>query len=92
MIKTACLENANYGIRVNALAPGPTDTRMMESVGAQINAEDPAAFKDMVLTSIPMQRYATVEEIANLAVFLASDESSFCNGAVYMADGGFTAA
>ena len=65
---------------------------MMESVGAQINAEDPAAFKDMVLTSIPMQRYATVEEIANLAVFLASDESSFCNGAVYMADGGFTAA
>ena len=92
LIKTACLENASFGIRVNALAPGPTDTRMMESVGAQINAEDPAAFKDMVLTSIPMQRYATVEEIANLAVFLASDESSFCNGAVYMADGGFTAA
>ena len=92
LIKTACLENASYGIRVNALAPGPTETRMMESVGVQINAEDPAAIKDMVLTSIPMQRYATVEEIANLAAFLASDESSFCNGAVYMADGGFTAA
>ena len=65
---------------------------MMESLGAQINSEDPAAFKDTVLNSIPMQRYGTVEEIANLAVFLASDESSFCNGAVYMADGGFTAA
>ena len=92
LIKTACLESASYGIRVNALAPGPTDTRMMDSVGAQSNKEDPEAFKAMVLTSIPMQRYGTVEEIANLAGFLASDESSFCNGAVYMADGGFTAA
>lgn len=92
MVKTACLENAGFGIRVNALAPGPTDTRMMESLGLQINAEDPTAFKDTVLSTIPMQRYGKVEEIANLAVFLASEESSFCNGGIYMADGGFTAA
>ena len=76
MVKTACLENAGFGIRVNALAPGPTDTRMMESLGLQINAEDPTAFKDTVLSTIPMRRYGKVEEIANLAVFLASEESS----------------
>ena len=81
LIKTACLENASYGIRVNALAPGPTDTRLMDSVGAQSNKEDPEAFKDMVLTSI-VAALRSVQEIANLAVFLASDESSFCNGAV----------
>ena len=92
LVRTACLENAGFGIRVNALAPGPTDTRMMESVGAQANSEDPAAFKNAVISTIPMQRYGKVDEIAKLAVFLASEDSSFCNGGVYMADGGFTAA
>ena len=92
MVKTACLENAAHGIRVNALAPGPTDTRMMESLGEQINSDDPSAVREMVSSNVPMQRYGTSEEIANLALFLASDESSFCNGAVYLADGGFTAA
>ena len=92
LVRTACLENAGFGIRVNALAPGPTDTRMMESVGAQANSEDPAAFKNAVISTIPMQRYGKADEIAKLAVFLASEDSSFCNGGVYMADGGFTAA
>ena len=92
LVRTACLENASFGIRVNALAPGPTDTRMMESVGLQANSEDPAAFKNAVISTIPMQRYGKVDEIAKLAVFLASEDSSFCNGGVYMADGGFTAA
>ena len=92
LVRTACLENAGFGIRVNALAPGPTDTRMMESVGLQANSSDPTAFKSAVISTIPMQRYGKVEEIANLAVFLASEDSSFCNGGVYMADGGFTAA
>ena len=92
LVRTACLENAGFGIRVNALAPGPTDTRMMQSVGLQANPEDPAAFKSAVISTIPMQRYGKVEEVAKLAVFLASEDSSFCNGGVYMADGGFTAA
>ena len=65
---------------------------MMESVGSQANSGDPAAFKNAVISTIPMQRYGKADEIAKLAVFLASEDSSFCNGGVYTADGGFTAA
>ena len=50
---------------------------MMESVGAQANSEDPAAFKNAVLSTIPMQRYGKVDEIAKLAVFLASKTRLF---------------
>ena len=65
---------------------------MMQPVGLQANSKDPAAFKSAVISAIPMQRYGKEEEVAKLAVFLVSEDSSFCNGGVYMADGGFTAA
>ena len=48
-------------------------------------------FKENVTNNIPSGRYGTNEEMANLALFLGSNESSFCNGGVYLADGGFTA-
>ncbi len=92
MVKTACIENAQHGVRINALAPGPIDNRMMQSLGLQSNPDDPDAFRDMVMSSNPMGRYGTSEEIAKLALFLGSEESSYCNGGVYLADGGFTAA
>lgn len=91
LVKTACLESASTGIRINALAPGPIDNRMMRSVGEQSNPDDPVGFREAVMSSNPMGRYGLNEEIANLALFLASDESSYCNGGVYLADGGFTA-
>lgn len=90
LVKTACLENANAGVRVNALAPGPVDNRMMRSLAEQSNPDDPLGFREAVMNSNPMGRYGSNEEIANLALFLASDESSYCNGGVYLADGGFT--
>ena len=46
----------------------------------------------MVNEMVPMERYGTNEEVANLALFLGSDEASYCNGAMYLIDGGFTAA
>ncbi len=92
MVKTACLEYADKGLRFNALAPGPIDNRMMESLGAQSQPEDPINFRENVTGNIPAGRYGTNEEMANLALFLGSDESSYCNGGVYLADGGFTAA
>lgn len=91
MVKTACLEYGDKGIRFNALAPGPIDNRMMESLGTQSEPNDPAMFKENVTNNIPSGRYGTNEEMANLALFLGSNESSFCNGGVYLADGGFTA-
>ena len=87
MIKTACLEFAAGNLRFNSLSPGPIDNRMMQSLHEQLNSDDPASIKDSVTESIPMGRYGTNEEIAKFALFLASDESSFCNGGVYVADG-----
>jgi NAD(P)-dependent dehydrogenase (short-subunit alcohol dehydrogenase family) len=91
MMKTACLEFGSEGIRFNSLAPGPIDNRMMQSLHDQLNPDDPNSVREFVTESIPMRRYGSNQEIANLALFLASDESSFCNGAVFLSDGGFTA-
>ena len=92
MVKTACLENGPMNVRVNALAPGPVDNRMMASLGEQLNPDDPSSVVDMVNGMGATNRYSTNEEIANLALFLGSDESSNCSGSVYVCDGGFTAA
>ncbi len=91
MVKTAALELAESGIRVNAIGPGPIANRMMESVYTQFNPDDPAAGHEFVLSTVPMRRFGTNEEVANLALFLASDESTYCTGGIHMLDGGFTA-
>ena len=92
LVKTAALELATFGIRVNAIGPGPIDNRMIRSLESQFNPEDTAAAHDFILSKIPMQRYGTNEEVANLALFLAGDESTFCTGGIHMIDGGFIAA
>jgi NAD(P)-dependent dehydrogenase (short-subunit alcohol dehydrogenase family) len=89
-VKTAALELANSGIRVNAIAPGAIANRMMRSLEEQLSPDDPDAVHENIKASIPMNRYGTDQEIANLALFLGSDESSFTTGAVYLADGGYT--
>ncbi len=91
MVKTAALELAETGVRVNAIGPGPIDNRMMSSLESQFNPEDQAAAHEFVLSTVPMKRYGTNEEVANLALFLASDESSFCTGGINMIDGGWIA-
>ncbi len=91
MVKTAALELAESKIRVNAIGPGPIDNRMMRSLESQFNPEDDAAAHEFVLSTVPMKRYGTNEEVANLALFLGSDESTYCTGGIHMIDGGFTA-
>lgn len=91
MVKTAALELAESNIRVNAIGPGPIDNRMMNSVESQFNPADPAAGHEFVLSTVPMRRFGTNEEVANLGLFLASDESTYCTGGIHMIDGGFTA-
>lgn len=91
MVKSAALELGPLGIRVNSINPGPIDNRMMRSIEQQAAPDTPEAVKQGFEGKVAMGRYGTNEEIANLAVFLASDESSYCTGGVFVADGGFTA-
>ena len=92
LVKTAALELGAAGIRVNAIAPGPIENRMMRSLESQLAPENPAALHDGVAAQIALKRYGTNEEVAHLALFLASHESSYCSGGIHMIDGGYTAA
>lgn len=89
LTKTAALEVATTGVRVNSIHPSPVNTRMMRSIeaGAGNAEEQRQAFED----GIPAGRYAEASDIANLVVFLASDESIFITGAQYRVDGGMGA-
>lgn len=92
MVKTAAIELAASNIRVNAVGPGPIANRMMRSLESQMAPEDPNGMAESLRNLVPMKRYGTNEEVANLVAFLASDESSYCTGGAFMIDGGFTAA
>jgi NAD(P)-dependent dehydrogenase (short-subunit alcohol dehydrogenase family) len=90
LVKAAALELATSKIRVNAIAPGAIDNRMMQSLISQLSPQNPGAMREGLQASIPMKRYGANEEIANFVLFLASDEASYSTGAIYMADGGLT--
>ena len=83
--KSVALEIAKSGIRVNAVAPGPTDTGMLTRFTG--TPEKKAALK----TGVPMGRLGLSEEVARAIVFIASDEASFITGHVLNVDGGKTA-
>src|SRR5436309_560212 len=78
---------AREGIRVNALCPGPVETPLL----LRICGDDPAAYERRRI-HLPMGRLAKPREIVDAALFLASDESSYVNGATFLVDGGLTAA
>jgi NAD(P)-dependent dehydrogenase (short-subunit alcohol dehydrogenase family) len=92
LVKTAALELGPSNIRVNAVGPGPIDNRMIDSLQNQMAPDNPTALRSQIEASIAMGRYGTNEEVAHLLAFLASDASSYCNGSIYMVDGGYVAA
>jgi NAD(P)-dependent dehydrogenase (short-subunit alcohol dehydrogenase family) len=92
LVKSAALELAGRGIRVNAISPGLIDNRMMRSVEAQLSPDDAQGMYETLKGLVAMKRYGTNEEVARIALFLASDESSYCTGTTFFVDGGFTAA
>ena len=92
LVKTVALELGASKIRVNAIGPGPIDNRMIRSIETQASSENPDAVRDHFKTLIALQRYGTNEEVAQLALFLASDDASYCTGGIHMIDGGYTAA
>ena len=88
LTKSVAADYVQRGIRCNAIAPGTVDT---PSLAERISAyPDPAEARRMFIARQPMGRLATPEEIAPLAVFLASDEAAFITGNVYSCDGGMT--
>jgi NAD(P)-dependent dehydrogenase (short-subunit alcohol dehydrogenase family) len=82
MTRTTAAEYAAEGIRVNAIMPGPVRTGITQHM--------PAEYIEAVKNAVPQRRMAEPSEIANLALFLASEESSFITGAAMAADGGYT--
>lgn len=91
LMRSVALELAGDHIRVNTINPSPVDNRMMRSLEKGFNPEGADQVKSQFEQMIPMGRYATNEDIANLATFLAGDESKFITGSVNSIDGGMTA-
>lgn len=81
MTKSAALELARHGIRVNAVCPAPIETPMARALEAGVKRE-------RLTATIPMRRYGTPEEVAALVTFLASPDAAYLTGGIYTVDGG----
>lgn len=89
LTRAAAVEWAAFGIRVNAVAPGLTDTPLAQAWFEQ--QPDPQAFRTRVEATIPQRRLAEPEEVAAAVLFLASDEATHITGTTLAVDGGYTA-
>src|SRR5690606_40110610 len=89
--KTAALEVAESGVRVNSIHPSYAKTQMMTIVEEGNNPDDPDAVRRELAKTIPLGRYGEPEDIANLVLFLGSDESKFITGTQQRIDGGMGA-
>jgi NAD(P)-dependent dehydrogenase (short-subunit alcohol dehydrogenase family) len=87
LTRELAVEFARQDVRVNALCPGPVETPLL----LRLFEDDPAAYERRRI-HLPMGRLAKAREIANGALFLASDESSYVTGTTFLVDGGLTAA
>jgi NAD(P)-dependent dehydrogenase (short-subunit alcohol dehydrogenase family) len=85
MTKSAALEAATWGVRVNAVAPGPVDTGMLDRFTGSKEG------KAWMASNVPMQRIGEVEELARVIVFVASPETTFLTGQILSVDGGKSA-
>lgn len=90
LMRSGALEGAPLGIRVNSMHPSPVDNRMMRSLEEGFAPGGAAEAKKGFEERIPLGRYGTNEEMADLALFLASEESRFITGAIIPIDGGMT--
>ncbi len=92
LTKVAAGEVGPQGIRVNAVCPGPIDTRMVRDIAKQVSPNNPDAVEARYAGSLPLRRYGTAQEVANVVLFLLSDLAGNITGAQYVVDGGRSAA
>lgn len=88
--KSLAAELAQKNIRVNAIMPGYIMTPMVEGMAKETNKENPNSVIEGIARGIPMQKLGTIEELGNLAAFLASEESSYITATGIVIDGGST--
>jgi NAD(P)-dependent dehydrogenase (short-subunit alcohol dehydrogenase family) len=88
IMRVAALEFADRKIRVNTVHPGPVNNRMMRSIEKGMSPDDPSEVQKGFEQAIPFKRYAESNEIGELVLFLASDESKYITGTTQVIDGG----
>jgi NAD(P)-dependent dehydrogenase (short-subunit alcohol dehydrogenase family) len=91
LTKSAALECATTGVRVNCVCPGLIDSRMLSTIIAGRNPGNAPVPNERVVERIPARRLGQASEVASIVAFLASDEASYVSGSAYTVDGGRTA-
>ena len=91
LMRSAALEYASRNIRINTINPSPIATRMIKSIESGFAPGAEEKVEEKMKQGVPLKRYGTPEEVANLVLFLASDESSYCTGTTFPVDGGMSA-
>lgn len=86
--RVAALEAAPFGVRVNAVAPGIINTRMMRQIEENTLPGQGEAATKAFASAVPMGRYGEADEVANVVSFLLSDEASYVTQSIYTVDGG----
>lgn len=91
LMRSAALEGAAHGIRVNALHPGPIDTVMIRNIERGFAPDNLDAAAKATVARVPLKRYGEAHEVAALLAFVLSEEASFCTGSSFSIDGGIMA-
>ncbi|MGI4954026.1 MAG: SDR family NAD(P)-dependent oxidoreductase [Janthinobacterium lividum] len=91
LVKSAALEAARDGVRVNAVCPGPVDTGMIAAIEAGFRPDDPAAARRGTAARVPLGRLGQTADVAAMMMFLLSDAAGFATGGAYSIDGGVMA-
>jgi NAD(P)-dependent dehydrogenase (short-subunit alcohol dehydrogenase family) len=90
LTRSAAREAAAFGVRVNAVAPGYIDTRMIRALNEARSPHDPRTAREAMEQQVPLRRYGTPGEVANLVTWLLSEEARYITGAVHVVDAGLT--